>query len=399
MKTELKTFTVEDICKGFIYNEFEGKGLFGLDGKLVIQPEYQRNYIYADSRKDVAVIDSIIKGYPLGLIYFNTVKNGDKISYEVLDGQQRITSFGRYVTNKFAIRINGMEHIFETLPSDIKNKILKTKILVYICEGEESEIKRWFQMINIVGIPLNEQELLNAIYSGSFVTKAKEEFSNSNSNNTYRNIWSTFLSGDVKRQEILRFALDWISQKHGISISEYMSKHRKDTEITELKTYFDEIIKWIKTTFKKNYSIMRSVEWNKLYETYHNKPTDRKNLNEKIDELYLDEYVSDKKGIYEYALKLLLTNIDDPKLLNIRVFDKKDIRKAYDRQTKEAKEKGVSNCPYCCMSEYGIGNETKIWDLKDMDADHVMAWSKGGSTDLENCQMLCKTHNRSKGNR
>src|SRR5665811_1184774 len=105
MKTTLKHYTIKDVVEGFVYNELEAKGLFGLSGKLVIQPEFQRHYIYNDGKRDVAVIDSLLKGYPLGLIYFNV--NGDKL--EVLDGQQRITSFGRFVTGKFAIQVNGSE--------------------------------------------------------------------------------------------------------------------------------------------------------------------------------------------------------------------------------------------------------------------------------------------------
>ena len=172
MQTTLKQYSVREICEGFVYNEFEGKGLFGLSGKLTIQPEYQRNYIYADGKRDVAVIDSMLKGYPLGLIYFNKVSD-EKL--EVLDGQQRITSFGRYVTGKFAIKdANGMEQYFSGLAENLQQKILDTQILVYECEGEESEIKEWFKTINIAGVPLNEQELLNAVYSGPFVTKAKE---------------------------------------------------------------------------------------------------------------------------------------------------------------------------------------------------------------------------------
>ena len=190
MKTELRTdFTVEQICKGFIYNELEGKGLYGLSGDLIIQPEYQRNYIYADGKKDVAVIDSILKKYPLGIIYFNKRPDG---KYEILDGQQRITSIGRYVTGKFAVKdSNGMEQYFSGLNEELQKVVKETHLLIYICEGEEKEIKEWFKTINIAGIPLNEQELLNAIYSGSFVTKAKEEFSNLSSEiNT--------ISGNVK---------------------------------------------------------------------------------------------------------------------------------------------------------------------------------------------------------
>ena len=175
MITTLQTeITIQDICKGFVYNEYEGKGLFGLSGTLTIQPEYQRNYIYADGKKDVAVITSLLKGYPLGLIYFNKLNDA---AFEVLDGQQRITSFGRYVTNKFAVKDeNGMEQYFSGIAADKQAKILQTKLLIYECEGEESEIKEWFKTINIAGVPLNNQELLNAVYSGPFVNLGKEEF-------------------------------------------------------------------------------------------------------------------------------------------------------------------------------------------------------------------------------
>ena len=205
MNTTLRTdLTVKDICEGFIYNELEGKGLFGLSGTLTIQPEYQRNYIYADGKRDVAVISSILKGYPLGLIYFNKIS---KDSLEVLDGQQRITSFGRYLTNKFAIiDSNGYPHYFDKLPKDKQEIILNTKLLIYECEGTESEIKEWFRTINIAGVPLNNQELLNAVYSGPFVTLGKEEFSNSQNANIQK--WSAYISGSANRQDFLERALE-----------------------------------------------------------------------------------------------------------------------------------------------------------------------------------------------
>lgn len=388
MKAELRTFTVEELCKGFQYNELEGKGLFGLNGKLTIQPEYQRNYLYADGIHDVAVIQSILKGYPLGLIYFN--KTGED-TYEVLDGQQRITSIGRYITNKFAVPINNLQQNFDGLAEDQKQNIRAFKILVYICEGTESEIKEWFKTINIVGIPLNEQETLNAVYSGEFVTKAKEVFSNSQ--NTAINKWQSYIKASVNRQGYLETALKWISAKQEITVANYMSKHRHDTDINELQRYFDAVIDWINSTFDTVTDYMQGLEWNRLYESYHTKPYNKTELNQRIEELLGDEWVSEKKGVYEYVLG----EETDPKLLNVRIFDQKEKRKAYDKQTKDAKERGVSNCPMCAQLENT--NKTKIWALKDMDADHVTAWSKGGATDLSNCQMLCKTHNRSKGNR
>lgn len=387
MKTTLKTdLTVRDINEGFVYNEYEGKGLFGWSGKLTIQPEYQRNYIYADGKRDVKVIESLLKGYPLGLIYFVKVDN-DK--YEVLDGQQRITSFGRFITNKFAIKDeNGMEQYFDGLAEDKKRKILDSQLTIYICEGEESEIKEWFETINIVGVPLNSQELLNAIYSGPFVTLAREEYSNSQ--NAYIQKWSAYIKGDVNRQDYLSTALNWVSKGN---IKGYMSLHRYDNNINELKTYFNSVIDWISTTFIDVKSDMKGLEWGRLYETYHKNSYNPSEISEKLNRLYNDLYVKDTKGVCEY----ILGGCSDTKLLNIRVFEDDVKRTVYAKQTNEAKSKGISNCPYCAIGNNS--NQNKIWELKEMDADHVSAWSKGGETDINNCEMLCIHHNRAKGNR
>ena len=387
METVLKTnITVKDICEGFVYNELEGKGLFGLNGKLTIQPEYQRNYIYADGKKDVAVIESILKGYPIGLIYFNKV---GKDKFEVLDGQQRITSFGRYVTDKFAVKDeNGMEQYFSGISEDKREKIIQTKLTIYECEGTESEIKEWFKTINIAGIPLKEQELLNAIYSGQFVTLAKAEFSNSQNSNVQK--WGTYIKGSINRQDFLETALDWVS--HG-GIGKYMSKHRKETNINELKTYFNSVINWVSTIFIDLESEMKGLEWGRLYEEYHKKAYNSKKVSDVVHKLYADPYVKNRKGVFEY----ILGDEKDTKLLNVRVFDEATKKAVYTKQTDEAKKKGKSNCPLCAIGHEA--NKNKIWKIDEMDADHVSAWSKGGGTDIKNCEMLCITHNRAKGNR
>jgi len=387
MKTTLKIdITVKDICEGFVYNELEGKGLFGLSGKLTIQPEYQRNYIYADGKKDVAVIESLLKGYPLGLIYFNKVSDDN---LEVLDGQQRITSFGRFVTNKFAVKDeNGMQQYFDGIAADKRAKILETKLLIYECEGTESEIKEWFKTINIAGVPLNNQELLNAVYSGPFVTLGKAEFSNSRNANVQK--WSAYIKGSVNRQDFLERALDWVSKGN---IGDYMSRHRYDENITELKTYFNSVIDWVSRTFTDVENEMRGLEWGRLYETYHTTGYDPVKVSQKVQELYADPYVKNRKGIFEY----ILGGSTDTKLLNVRVFDEATKKSVYKTQTAKAKTDGESNCPLCAIGH--DANKSKIWKLSEMDADHVTAWSKGGATDIKNCQMLCKTHNRAKGNR
>jgi 5-methylcytosine-specific restriction endonuclease McrA len=389
MKTTLKIdITVEHICEGFFYSELEGKGLFGLSGKLTIQPEYQRAFIYASDggKKEAAVIESVLNRYPLGLIYFNKVAE-DK--FEVLDGQQRITSLGRFITGKFAVKDDdGNEQYFSGMAKDKRDRILETKLTIYECEGKESEIKKWFETINIVGVPLNKQELLNAIFSGPFVTLAKAEFSNSQNANIQK--WSAFVSGSAIRQDFLECALDWVSKG---DISGYMSQHRKETNIKELKTYFNTVIDWVSGVFSEVESEMCGLEWGRLYEEYHTQAYNPAKVSAEVQKLYGDSYVKHRKGIYEY----ILGGSKDTKLLDVRVFDEATKKSVYATQTKKAEAKCESNCPHCALGH--DANKSKIWKLAEMDADHVAAWSKGGGTNPKNCQMLCKTHNRAKGNR
>lgn len=388
MKTTLITdITVAKICDGFVYNQLEGKGLFGLGGKLTIQPEYQRNYIYADGggKKEQAVVHSLLKGYPLGLIYFNKVA---KDKFEVLDGQQRITSIGRFVTSKFAIMDNGNPRNFDSLPADQRAKILGSPLLIYECEGTETEIKQWFETINIAGVPLNDQELLNAIYSGQFVTLAKAEFSNSQNANIQK--WSAYVKGSANRQNFLERALEWVSKG---DIGGYMSAHRNDNNINELKTYFKSVIDWVSTVFIEVLPEMQGLEWGRLYEEHHGKSYDPTKMAGAVRKLAADDYVTSRKGIFEF----LLGGSVDTKLLEVRVFDIKVKRAEYAKQTTEAERKSKSNCPLCAIGQNA--NKSRIYKFDEMDADHVSAWSKGGKSSPKNCEMLCTTHNRAKGNR
>ena len=397
MNPVLKMYTVREICDGFEYNELEGKGLYGLKGKLTIQPEYQRNYIYADGKRDVAVIESVLKKYPLGLIYFNKVGED---SYEVLDGQQRITSLGRYIKNKFDVKYSGKFKSFTGLDKEVQDRILDTELLVYVCEGTEEEIKEWFKTINIVGIPLNKQEELNAIYSGPFVSACKAEFSNTE--HTDKQKWGSFVKGPANRQQFLATALEWVANSKTVSpdtasskdpVEAYLSKHRRDDNIKEIKTYFETVINWVDNLFDEIHPEMCGLPWGDLYERYGKKSYDHTEVSAKVKQLLLDDYVQDRRGIFEYVLG----GCKESRLLNIRLFDKSTQRRVYLRQTEEAKEKGESNCPLCALGS--SSNAKRIYKFEEMDADHMTAWSKGGKTTEDNCQMLCKTHNQAKGNR
>ena len=375
--------------EGFVYNELEGKGLFGLAGKLVIQPEYQRNYIYNDGKKDVAVIDSLLKGYPLGLIYFNVV--GDDL--EVLDGQQRITSIGRFVTGKFAIKRRRQGADFSSLPPRQQQKILESELLVYHCQGTEKEIKEWFQTINIAGVPLNAQELLNAIYSGPFVTKAKAEFSNSQEREHAEVVVLHQGRPQAAGDPGGRAGLGLVVQ--GISVDAYLAQHRDDTEITGLKTYFTSVIDWIDSVFTRPPdkemrglglgSAVRDLPLEVLQRGSHRRRRRRPARRP-------------SRAQQQGHLRVPAGRQDGPASCStIRVFDDKTKIAAYEQQTQKAKAAGVSNCPLCAIGDNA--NKTRIYKLDEMDADHVAAWSKGGDTDLDNCEMLCITHNRAKGNR
>jgi hypothetical protein len=388
MKADLHHYSVRQVCEGFVYNDLEGKGLYGLAGALVIQPEYQRNYIYNDGKgRDIAVIDSLLQGYPLGLIYFND--NGTKL--EVLDGQQRITSIGRFVTGKFAIRRSGREQTFSSLPQEERDALMDATLLVYVCSGTETEIKAWFRTINTVGVPLTEQELLNAIYSGPFVTAAKAVFSNSGNSNQQK--WAAYVKGDPKRQEVLEVALSWVAASQGMKIDSYLAKHRQDTGIAGLQGYFNSVMSWIDGVFKRAPDPeMRGLEWGRLYEVHHHKGYDPTAIDTRIDALLGDDAVRKKAGIYEF----LLGGETETRLLEVRLFDDRTKKQVFEAQTATAKAAGRSNCPLCAIGNNA--NANKVWKLAEMDADHVSAWSKGGKTDLTNCEMLCKSHNRAKGN-
>jgi hypothetical protein len=268
---------------------------------------------------------------------------------------------------------------------------MDSELLVYHCMGEESEIKEWFQTINIAGISLNNQETLNAVYSGQFVTLAKAEFSNSLNTNIQK--WSAYVSGTAHRQDFLAAALSWVAASKGLKVDEYMAAHRKDNNIEELKTYFKTVIDWVSGVFRDIESEMCGLEWDRLFEKYHKQPYDPAIVSDTVQKLYGDFYVKKRSGIFEYVLG----GETDTKLLEVRVFEDPVKQTVYKQQTFDAKNKGISNCPHCAIGHDASKN--KIWGFKDMDADHVTAWSKGGATDIRNCEMLCKPHNRAKGNK
>ena len=357
MKIELKEFTAREIAEGYKDNAEEG--VIGYNGKLNIRPKYQREFVYKEKQRD-AVIDSIIKSYPLNVMYW--AKNEDE-TFEIIDGQQRTISFCQYVTGKFSI--NGRR--FYNLVDVEQNQILDYKLMIYICEGNEAEKLAWFKIINIAGEKLTDQELRNATYTGQWLSNAKLNFSKTNC--AAYLLAKDYVNGSPIRQEFLETAIDWLSKGN---IEDYMSKHQHDPNANELWTYFRNIIEWVQLTFKEYRKEMKGLNWGGLYDNYHNQIFDTAELEQKIKNLMLDDDVTNKKGVYTYVLTR------DEKYLNIRGFTESQKRAAFEKQN------GI--CSKC----------GKHFELKEMEADHITPWSKGGKTGVDNCQMLCRECNRRK---
>jgi hypothetical protein len=355
MKIELKELTVRDLTTG--YQDNEENGVVGYCGKLDIRPAYQREFIYKDKQRD-AVITTITKEFPLNVMYWAVRDDG---SFEVIDGQQRTISICQYVNGDFAYFFK----YFHNLQNDEKEQILNYKLMVYLCSGTDSEKLDWFTTINIAGEKLTDQELRNAVYSGSWVSDAKRFFSK----NSRPKIGDDYLSGSANRQEYLETTLYWISKG---SIEVYMANHQHDPNANELWLYFQSVINWVKVNFPKYRKEMKGINWGFLYNQYKDKPLDHKILEEEITKLMLDEDVTNKKGIYEYVLTR------KEKYLNIRSFSDNQKREAYERQN------GI--CPVC----------NKEYKIEEMEADHITPWHDRGKTTATNCQMLCKEDNRRK---
>ena len=361
MNIELKEITIQELSDGFEDNNEDG--VVGFGGKLDIRPSYQREFIYKDKQRD-AVINTITKNFPLNVMYWAVREDG---TFEVIDGQQRTISICQYIDGDFAFK----NRYFHNLKADEKEKILNYTLMVYVCSGTESEKLEWFKTINIAGEKLTEQELRNAVYTGSWVSDAKRYFSKSGC--VAYNIGSDYLNGSPIRQEFLETAIDWISEG---KIENYMATHQHDPNATALWLYFQSVITWVNATFTvKRKKFMKGIQWGLFYNKYKDVVFDTKAIEEETARLIADDEVEKKSGIYAYILT------KDERYLGIRTFSDSVKQKVYENQ------KGI--CPIC----------KNHFDISEMEGDHITPWVEGGKTIEENCQMLCKDDNRRKSSK
>lgn len=357
MKIELREISIKDVAEG--YKNDDEEGVVGYMGKLNIRPKYQREFVYKDKQRD-AVIETIRKNFPLNVMYW--VKNEDD-TFEVMDGQQRTISICEYIAGKFSLNYQ----YFHNLEEDEKKQILNYKIMVYFCEGTDKEKLDWFKTINIAGEKLYDQELRNAIYTGTWLSDAKKHFSKSNC--PAFNMGKDYMKGSAIRQDYLETTISWISKGE---IEAYMAKNQHKPNANELWLYFQSVLSWVKAVFPKYRKEMKGVDFGLLYNEFKDEQFDSKKIEKEVTKLMLDEDVTKKPGIYPYIITR------DEKYLSIRAFTDNQKREAYERQ------EGI--CIKC----------KKHFEIDEMEADHITPWHEGGKTTAENCQMLCKHDNRTK---
>ena len=373
MNIKIHNIPIKQLYEGYIDQGEDG--VFGFDEQLSIRPPFQREFVYKMPQQ-IEVIKSILKGYPLNVMYWMIAEkdeNGEPCKFELIDGQQRTISICRYIDGEFTVDINGKPQYFHNLTADIQKMIMDYELMVYYCEGTDQERLEWFKIINTACETLTEQELRNAVYTGPWVTNAKKVFSKTG---CYAyNLGKDYLKGDPIRQDYLETVLKWVANKDGIaSIDEYMAQHQDDANANDLKKYFTDVLEWVEKLFPNYNAKMKGLDWGLLYNKYHAKKYDPAELKKDVDALMGDYEVQKKPAIYEY----ILGGKKDHKLLNLRQFDEPTKMAQY------AAQNGI--CPMC-------GGH---FEYEEMHGDHKIAWTHGGKTDPDNCQMLCDACNLQK---
>lgn len=375
MNIKLEKITIREIYNG--YKDDEEQGVVAYGGKLNVRPAFQREFVYKDAQRD-AVITTIMSGFPLNVMYW--ADSGDE-TYELMDGQQRTISFCQYCDGDFSIN----QRAFHNLTKEEQAKILDYEVMVYICEGTDKEKLDWFKIINIAGEKLFEQELRNAIYTGTWLADAKKYFSKTKCP-AYKVFGEKYMTGSPIRQDLLETTIRWKADKDGLgrkkeAIAEYMSIHQHDPNANELWMYFNQVATWVQTVFPAWRKEMKGLEWGYFYNQYGDKQWDSTALILEVNKLYNDDEVENKKGIYEYLLSR------NPKTLSLRLFSYSQKMIQYQKQ------EGI--CPMCKAENRANCH----YEFEEMEGDHIKPWSEGGRTTAENLQMICKEHNRMKSNK
>lgn len=409
-----KFFTLGEIAKGYSdKSEDNVGGVTTMDGYINIRPKYQRAFIVEKDKKwRSRLIDSVLNDRPIGNFYFAAKDNG---YYEVLDGQQRLMTLCAVINNgnegTISYEINGKIYNgpFNNLPPEWQEKIKEYQLKVYLCYGEEEGMLNWFTTINQPHSELTEQEIRNAVYCGTFVEDAKRLFSKTKAKArpssdflTEKNpYWYNYFSYDLKpeRQDFLERVIDWVSRpmseynpkgkketddEREERINNYMSIHRNDANADSLAIGYKKIVDWAYRTFDRDIIEQKGVrgcDWGELYALFGHKTFDLEKINHEIGKLLENNSIAHTRNVAKYVLAGKQSNDEDEnrryRLLNVKGLTERERNNLYKMQ--------------CGIDPI----DGQHYDIKDMQAHHIVPIYAGGETKIENMVFLsAENHHR-----
>lgn len=359
-------------------------------GEIISDIELQREIVYS-LEKQVKVIDSLVIGVPLPAFYFWQNEDG---KYEVLDGKQRIEAISKFMNND--LEYEGKNR--KNTDKEIQDKITNTNLSIIVCSGDEELKREIFFRINTLGVPLSDFEVLNGLYSGTYLEGLTDYCKQPNVNKCFG-----ANSRGHNQYKILRYitARDYKKDNKN-NLYDYIKKHQEEDFVKDQK-YVEDRLKFIKDVFD---------DPNKHIDTYwyladkylsgkSNWVKYKKDMNTRLKEYYKsDEYkLSQKKqkDIEEICLGSISGLTLDPR----RVYTEEQKIEYIDKYAIKSSDGSKCQC-VMCKASFDLGEITEaatFFYANELEMDHKTPWSKGGRTELSNAQLLCKPHNIQKSNK
>lgn len=410
-------------AKDFSIREFAS---MTTDGELILQPEYQRNFV-ASASISSRLIESILMDVPIPVIYLAQERDG---TFSVIDGQQRLTSFLSFVNGKYPngeeFKLTGLTVLtelnrltFAQLSRELQTKIRTTTIHSIIIKKESNEDIKFeiFERLNTGSTKLNEDEIRNTVYRGAYIKLLSELAANPTFHELVRK--ENFRNRMVYRGMILRFLA--VSEKSYLnyksSMMQFCNKELRDNQhlapakAKEYRQRFEHCLGLVKAVFGANafrrYIPATATTLGRWAEGQINMALFDLQMIGFVN--YSQNEVLRNADFIREALLDLMTNDEEFQLLiGYKTSDTDNVRRRfriyfdmldriigdsnYSQRTfsPQLKAKLFKENPICAISGQ------QILAIEDAEVDHIIPYSKGGPTSPENAQLVLRYFNRAK---
>lgn len=403
------------------------------DGDLVLQPEYQRKYVATPSISS-KLIESILMDVPIPVIYLAEEQDG---TYSVIDGQQRLTSFLSFIKGEYPREIGGgifkltglkvyrelNKKTFLMLEKEHQNKIKKTTLHTIIIKKESNEDVKFeiFERLNTGSIKFNEDEIRNTVYRGNYIKLLAELEENKIFHQLVQK--DNFKKRMIYRGMILRFFA--ISEKSYLnyqpSMKQFCNKELRDNrylskeKAKEYRNRFEHCVDLVKVVFGETAfrRYIPTVDGKKQ----GNWTTTRINMS--LYDIQLCGFVNFSKNevlrnadyIREAIVELMTDNREFIDSIEIETSNKEVLKKRFKIWLDKLdeiigdSEYNQRNFSYQIKKELFDKNQicaisgNRILAIEDAEVDHIIPYSKGGETRIENAQLVLRYFNRAKNNK